>query len=365
LHQAFGARRHGLRLALVERRFDHRDDARSLQLGYAMPTRPNGTQLHALLEHARGIDLTQATGETQATLTLTMPLHARTTRPPTYLQAHARAGPDRIAVHTDASGAFGAHARTAWRAGLATSHGAGVPTIASASLSRSGRAGHIATGWSAAAGRHRWSASGNGSVVLHAHGLTFGPPLGDTAALVRAEHGAGARLLHAPQVRLDRKGRALAPHLSPYRRNRVGIDPLGADAGVAFDWTERDVFPRAGALVDVALPSTQTATRFVRIVDASGAPASFGARVVDASGTTRGLVGRDGITWLDAAADASLALQWRDGNHTLQCTLVESIDTTPADADANADADAEADADADADAEIAKFACVDQARSLD
>jgi outer membrane usher protein len=267
-------------------------------------------------------------------------------------------------MQSDISGAFGEYAHTAWRAGFAKSHGAGAPTIASASLSRGSRAGHIASGWSTSAGRHRWTASANGSVVLHAHGLTLGPPLGDTAALVRAEHGAGARLLHAPQVRLDRKGRALAAHLSPYRRNRVGIDPLGAAAGVAFDWTERDVVPRAGALVDVVLPSAQTATRFVRIVDASGAPASFGARVVDTKDATRGLVGRDGITWLDATEDEPLVLLWHDGEQTTHCTLAESIDAQPM-TSVEVDAQSGGDVARSGNDAISHFACVDQARFLD
>ncbi|MCC8364550.1 fimbrial biogenesis outer membrane usher protein [Lysobacter sp. A6] len=330
VHQAFGAQRHGVRLALVERRFELHDNARSLQLAWAVPMRPRGMQLHALLEHTRG---NGPDASTQATLSFSVPLQVRAEGPPTFLQAHARAGPDDAALQADVSGAFGEHAHTAWRAGLAKARRG--DAIASASLSRSGSAGHVASGWSTSAGRHRWSASGHGSVVAHPHGVTFGPPLGETAALVRAQHGAGARLLHAPQLRLDRHGRALAPHLSPYRRNRVGIDPLGAAAGVAFDWTERDVVPRAGALVDVVLPSTLAATRFVRVVvDASGTPASFGARIVDATQATRGLVGRDGLTWLDADDDLPLALHRREGEDVLQCTLAASPDAKSSNPDA-------------------------------
>lgn len=330
VHQAFGAQRHAVRLALVERRFDRHDDASSLQLGWAMPTRPRGMQMHALLEHTHG---NGPDASTQATLSFSIPLQARADGPPTFLQAHARASPDDAALHTDVSGAFGEHAHTAWRAGLAKARRG--DAIANASLSRSGGAGHVASGWSTSAGGHRWSASGHGSVVAHAHGFTFGTPLGDTAALVRAEHGAGARLLHAPQVRLDRKGRALASHLSPYRRNRVGIDPQGAATGVAFDWTERDVVPRAGALVDVVLPSTLAATRFVRVaVDASGTPASFGARIVDATQATRGLVGRDGLAWLDAGGGVPLALHWREGEHLMQCALAATLDAQSSDPDA-------------------------------
>jgi outer membrane usher protein len=325
LHQSLGARRHALRMTVVARRAAPRADARSLQLAYALPVRSNGAQLQGLLEHGRETAPDAGrTASTMATLSLAIPLHAPSPQAPTFFQAHARAGAGHRTLQAGVGGAFGEEARNAWRAGLSRADAA--PFIASASLARASRTGRIAAGWSAGAGRQQGSASFDGSLVLHAHGVTAGPSLGDTAALVRSEHGAGAKLLHVPQGRLDRGGRALVPHLSPYRRNRVGIDPLGAAEGVVFDWTERDVVPRAGALVDVWVPGTRSAARFVRILDAGGAPAVFGARIVDAAGTLRGQVGRDGITLLDAHDDATLTLLWRDGEDTSRCTLASAID---------------------------------------
>jgi outer membrane usher protein len=110
--------------------------------------------------------------------------------------------------------------------------------------------------------------------------------------------------------------------LSPYRRNRVGIDPAGAASGVAFDWTERDVVPRAGALVEAILPTARTTTRFVRILDAAGVPPPFGARIVDDAQATRGHIGRDGLALLDVVpADSPLTVRWREGDGERHCTL--------------------------------------------
>lgn len=319
IRQVFGARRHALRLALVGRRFDSHADTHGLQLAYALPPLPGGAQLQGLVEHAR--DAARA-ASTQATLSLAVPLQSPSSRTPMLAQAHARAGPGRHTIHAGVGGAFGADARNSWRAGLSNAGTRGTSTVASTSLARNARAGHVAAGWSEGPSHRQWSVSGDGSIVLHAHGLTFGPPLGDTAALVRAEHGAGARLLHVPQGRLDRKGRALVPHLSPYRRNRIGVDPAGTAPGVAFDWTERDVVPRAGALVEAVLPTARAATRFVRILDAAGVPPPFGARIVDDAQATRGHIGGDGLALLDVVpADAPLAVHWRDGDRERHCTL--------------------------------------------
>jgi outer membrane usher protein FimD/PapC len=80
----------------------------------------------------------------------------------------------------------------------------------------------------------------------------------------------------------------------------VGIELRGASKDVAFDWTERDVVPRAGAIIDVPLASAYRPMQFVRIVGGDGLAASFGARIVDATGTTRALVGREGIARVPA-----------------------------------------------------------------
>jgi outer membrane usher protein len=327
IQQAFGARRHALRLAMVDRRFDPGDDTRSLQLAYAAPVFRGGAQLHALVEHARAGHARDAGrgDSTQATLSLSVPLETQRADAPTFLQAHARGGPGRVALQSGVGGAFGRDARNAWRVGL--SH-AQASTIASGSLGHAGRAGQLVAAWSGGKDHAQWSLSGEGGAVLHARGLTFGPSLGETAALVRAPDGAGARVLHAAHARLDRKGFALVPHLTPYLRNRVGIDPGGAAHDVAFDWTERDVFPRTGALVGVTVPTRRANTRFVRIFDDTGAPAPFGARIVDASGAARGHVGRDGLALLDAIERnaTSLAIEWQDGDDARRCTFANPDD---------------------------------------
>jgi outer membrane usher protein len=72
-----------------------------------------------------------------------------------------------------------------------------------------------------------------------------------------------------------RAGRGVVPHLSPYRWNTVGIDPRGVSPDVQFDWTERRVVPRAGAVLDIALPTVRSTLHRLRAIRADGAVAPF------------------------------------------------------------------------------------------
>ena len=237
-----------LTLGWVERVF--RDDLqarqRSLRLGWGMSVARHGL-LQASLDRARGATPAQWTG----TLSVSLPLAAGAG----FLHAHARTTEDRATVHASASRAFGRDRRHGWALGATHASGGGAATTATATLSTRGRAGNAAAGLSATRDARHWSATAEGSVLLHPWGVTFGPPLGDTIALVRAPHAGGATLLQHPVVQLDRKGHAVVPHLSPYRRNSVGVSPRGASPDVRFDWTERNVVPRAGAVIDVAVPT--------------------------------------------------------------------------------------------------------------
>jgi outer membrane usher protein len=310
LRQAFG--RGALTFGLVERSW-HASSARqrSVRLGWGLPLANFGV-LQAMFD--RGTSTT-------ATLSWSLPLAMGSA--PVVLQSHLRVVDDTATLQTSAAGAFGADRRHAWGAGL--SHATErdqATTVANATLATQGRAGRAGFGLSTAHQFRQWSATAEGSAVVHAHGATFGQTLGDTIALVRAPHAHGVPLLHHPAVRLDRAGRALVPDVSPYRRNVVGIEPRDLSPGVHFDWTERSIVPRAGAVLDVLLPTTQASLRRMRIVRATGEIAPFAADVRDPAGVSRGTVGRDGVVLLRIPADAThFDVHWRDAGEALRCRI--------------------------------------------
>ncbi len=320
LQKSFQDRRHGLHVSIFDRRFHAiAGRQRSARLGWSIPTKRSGAVLNATIEHTRQI---ARHASNEAVLSLTLPLRLRDTGSASFAHAHARAGARRFDLQSGIGGVL--RDRNAWSLGFARAEDArGGTTTSSASLGHAGRAGRIDAGLSVSPAVRQASVTAEGGVLVHPHGVTVGQTLGDTIALVRADHGAGAHVLQAPNVRLDRRGHALVPQLSPYRRNRVGIEVGGASPDVVFDWTERNVVPRAGAIIDVPLAGTHRPMHFVRIVVGDGGAPPFGARVVDASGTTHARVGRDGL----ARVPANVAAWFLEG-HALPC----SIGPAPADA---------------------------------
>lgn len=318
MRHAFGRRGGTLTFGLVDRTWRHAvSRQRSLRLGWGVALRGN-TLVQATFEQG----LTGVQRTTAGTVSLSMPLVFSTA--PTMLHAHARAIDDQATMHASASGAFGRDRRHAWSGGAshAMHEETRATTTGSATFSTHGRAGRAGVGLSTSTHARQWSATAEGSLLLHPHGVTLGLPLGDTVALVHAPHAPGAALLQHPAVRLDSAGRAVVPQLSPYRRNTVGIDPVAAATDVQFDWTERSVVPRAGAVLDVFLPTTHAPLRRLRIVRANGEPVPLAADVRDAHGVSLGTVAREGIAVLHVPADRThLDVHWRDAGEAHRCRI--------------------------------------------
>ena len=327
VRQRFGTRSHVVRIGVVERLYrDRRPRQRSVQASWGVAL-GRGMAQATLERFARA----PGTSERQATLGVSIPLSSGG-GPDASLRSHARAGESGVAFQSGIGGRFGRDRRHQYGASLAHIVARDrETTTTSATLGSEGRAGRIEVGYSASPSIVHATASATGSVLVHPHGVTTGPRLGETAALVRAPHARGAQLLQYAHVRLDRQGRALVPDLSPYRWNRIGVDPRDAPRDVRFDWTERDIVPRAGAIVDVALPTTRAPAHFLRIVGEDGTPMPFGASVVTVDGAEIGIVGRDGVArvaWVASTTgagvdrrDAIPRVRWHDRGGSWHCRL--------------------------------------------
>lgn len=161
------------------------------------------------------------------------------------------------------------------------------------------------------------SVGASGAVVVHAGGVTFGQPTGDTVAIVHMPGAKGAHILNAPGLSVDRHGYALVPYLTPYQRDTIQIDPQGLPLGVQLDATSADVAPYAGAVVMVNFKSTSGRAMIARIRLADGQPAPFGAQVFDAKNKPLGVVGQGGLSLLrGVAAHDKLSVQWDDEQGT-------------------------------------------------
>jgi outer membrane usher protein len=138
----------------------------------------------------------------------------------------------------------------------------------------------------------------SGALVAHKGGVTFGQPLGDTAAIVHVPGATGAHILNAPGVRVDRFGYALVPYLTPYQIDAIQIDPQGLPLGVQLEATSANIAPYAGAIVKVEFKSHYGQALIARIHTADGKVLPFGAEIQDTEGQVIGTVGQGGLALL-------------------------------------------------------------------
>jgi outer membrane usher protein len=174
-----------------------------------------------------------------------------------------------------------------------------------------------------------------GSVVLHRAGVTFGPMLGDTIALVDTKQGAGLRLAGTSQVQADRRGYAIVPNLTPYRLNDIEIDQASSPANVRIVNSSRVVAPVAGAIVRVAMEATRVDARRFRISMKDGHAPPFGAAVRTADGQRVGSMGQGGRLTLPENIHGTLHVALAAARSTCRIDLDEigSVSLTLAPAD--------------------------------
>jgi outer membrane usher protein len=171
-----------------------------------------------------------------------------------------------------------------------------------------GAAATQAAGAGGASGSQSLSASGG--VVAFAGGLTFTPFLGETIALVEAQGAEGAAVLGGGGSRIDSRGYGVAPYLTPYAADTVGIDPSNT---ALLEHSSASVIPRAGAVVAVRLRAWSGRWALLSGRLADGSPLPFAAQVFDTQGRLVGYVGQGSRIDAHLLRDAgSLLLRWGD-----------------------------------------------------
>lgn len=154
----------------------------------------------------------------------------------------------------------------------------------------------------------------NGALLVHRGGITFGQQTGGTTGLVHAADAAGARVLNGAGVRVDGRGYALVPYLTPYARTEVQIDPSGLPVDVQLESTTQSAVPTAGAIVPIEFRTSDLRTAIFRARIAGGGTLPFGASVEDAKGDPIGVVAQAGRIFARGVdARGSLVVRWDAG----------------------------------------------------
>ena len=173
-----------------------------------------------------------------------------------------------------------------------------------------------------------------GTVVAHPGGITFGQPAGDTLAIVQAPHAAGARVVNAPGVRINRFGYALVPYVTPYTFNNIELDPTGLSLDVQLAATSARVAPYGGSVAMVKFETQYGRSALVRARMDDGRAVPFGAQVSDGQGQVLGVVGQGGRLLVRGVEDeGTLVLSWPEDGADRQCRVAYRLPAPAAGAD--------------------------------
>lgn len=174
---------------------------------------------------------------------------------------------------------------------------------------------------------HQTSLGINGSVVAHPGGITLGQPVSDTFAVIEAPGAKGAAITSQNGVKVDGRGYAVVPYLSPYRRNRVDIDPKGTASSVELKSTSQELIPTAGAVLMKKFETVSGRAAIIEMQFPSGLTVPFGTEVKTDLGANVGHVGQGGKLMARGLADKGvLIIKWGEPSEQ-QCQINYSLST--------------------------------------
>lgn len=171
------------------------------------------------------------------------------------------------------------------------------------------------------------SLSANGSVVAHSGGVTLGPRLGDAPfALIDAPGAEGARMLNGYGSRIDSRGFAIVPSLTPYRENTIAVNTVGLPDNVDVLESESTVIPRMGAAVKVNIKTKVGAPAVLIVRDRKGQPLPIGADIFDQLDNSLGIIGQGGMAFIRGWQAESSNLYVKNASGDRLCTIYSNSD---------------------------------------
>ncbi|MFL9880834.1 fimbrial biogenesis outer membrane usher protein, partial [Herbaspirillum rhizosphaerae] len=172
----------------------------------------------------------------------------------------------------------------------------------------------------------------SGGLVAHAGGVTLSQSLGETIGIIQAQ-GAENAQVNTSGVRIDGRGYAVVPYLTPYRINEIAIDPKGTSTDVELSVTSQRVAPHAGAVVLLKYATVTGRSVLIQAKLPNGEQIPFGAEAFDDQGNSVGLSGQGGRIFVRTAlADqGKLVVKWGSKKDE-RCTLTYQL--PPRDKDA-------------------------------
>ena len=158
----------------------------------------------------------------------------------------------------------------------------------------------------------------SGAVVAHPGGITLSQPLSETFGVIKAADAEGAGVLNAAGVRIDSRGYAVVPYLTPYSMNTIQLDPKGTSTDVELQVTSQQIAPRAGSVPMVKFETVSGRSAVIQSTQPDGNPLPFGATVLDESGQEIGVVGQASRIFARGLQDkGQLTVKWGEDASSL------------------------------------------------
>jgi len=274
-------------------------------------------------------DLASGSASTQYFASATMPL-GREVQSPTLSTSVSKDSAGGNSLQSTLNGVLGED--NAFSYGVTASRN---PGSSNASVNGQYRAAYANVGGSYgynSGGSTQMSAQASGAIVAHPGGITLAQSVGETIGIVEARDAEGASV-NTAGVRVDGRGYAVVPYMTPYRLNEIAIDPKGTSTDVELALTSQRVAPRAGAVVMLKYPTVSGRSILFQVTLPNGDPVPFGAEVLDAQGNSVGLAGQGGRVFVRASNEdqGQLLVRWGEAANA-QCAVQYQLPPRPKDA---------------------------------
>lgn len=216
------------------------------------------------------------------------------TRPATISSNLTYESNGRTLAQTALSGSLGVDNNVSYGVTASQSGGGNAQSTTSGSANMTYRSSLAEVSGSVGAGRGYSQASVGlrGAIVAHSGGVTLAQPLSETIGIIEAQDAEGTRVLNASGVRIDGRGYAVVPYLTPYSMNAVELDPKGTSTDVELQTTSQQIAPRAGAVVFMRFETVSGRAVLIHAPKQDGTPLPFGALVFNSAGDEVGVVGQ-------------------------------------------------------------------------
>ena len=162
------------------------------------------------------------------------------------------------------------------------------------SLQQNTSKGTFRGSYSQGSGYKQFGLGTSGTLLIHPGGVTYGPYVSDTFALVKAKGAKGAEIKNGQGAKIDSFDYAIMPSLSPYRYNTVSLDPKGLNSRVDIQGGSKQVVPYSGAIVQVEFDTIKGQQVLINTTLKGDQMIPMGADVTDKDGKNIGMVGQAG-----------------------------------------------------------------------